>query len=204
MPISWMKARVGIPGVLLLCGLAAAAPDVLAQERVVQLNPAKTTIAFTLGDILHTVHGTFQLKQGSIRFDPNTGAAGGDVVVDANSGDSGSNKRDKRMKRDILQTDRYPDISFTPTQIVSGRVSAEGASQLQLKGIFRLRGADHEITVPVPVTINGDELRAQMHFVVPYVAWGLKNPSTLFLRVSDKVNIDINAAGRLTSATAQR
>jgi hypothetical protein len=43
-----------------------------------------------------------------------------------------------------------------------------------------------------------------MHFVVPYVAWGLKNPSTLFLRVSDKVNIDINAAGRLTSATAQR
>ena len=37
---------------------------------------------------------------------------------------------------------------------------------------------------------------AKIHFTIPYVKWGLKNPSTLFLRVSDKVDIDIAAYTR--------
>lgn len=190
--------------VTVLCGLLATGSSVFAQERVVVLDPEKTTIQFTLGDILHTVHGSFLLKQGSIHFDPTAASVGGTVVVDAASGNSGSNKRDKKMKREVLETDKFPDISFTLVQIVAGTVPSEGTSQVQLKGMFRLHGADHEITVPVPVTINGDQLTAQMHFVIPYVAWGLKNPSTLFLRVSDKVTIDINAAGHLSSANAAR
>jgi polyisoprenoid-binding protein YceI len=189
-----------VPAVLVLFAGLALASQLAAQERAVALDPGSTSIRFTLGDILHTVHGTFQLKQGSIRFDPSTGTAGGNVIVDAGSGDSGSVKRDKRMKRDILETDKYPDISFTPTQILAGKVLPEGDSQVQLRGIFRLHGADHEIVVPVPVKVHGDQLTAQMHFVIPYVAWGLKNPSTLFLRVSDKVTIDIMAVGRLAAS----
>jgi len=30
---------------------------------------------------------------------------------------------------------------------------------------------------------------------VPYIQWGLKNPSLLFLRVNDHVDIDLRAAG---------
>jgi polyisoprenoid-binding protein YceI len=188
---------------LAILSLLALPSSLAAQARMVAIDPAKTTVQFTLGDILHTVHGRFRLKQGSIVFDPSTGKASGTVVVDANSGDSGSSKRDKRMKRDILEADKYPDISFSPTEIVEGKVAPEGDSQVQLKGIFRLHGADHEIVIPVPVAIRGDQLTARMHFVIPYVAWGLKNPSTLFLRVSDKVNIDITATGRLAASAAQ-
>jgi hypothetical protein len=31
---------------------------------------------------------------------------------------------------------------------------------------------------------------------VPYVQWGMKNPSTLFLRVSNKVEISIHTVAR--------
>ena len=34
-----------------------------------------------------------------------------------------------------------------------------------------------------------------MHFTVPYQKWGMKNPSTLFLRVSDTVEIDLVGSG---------
>jgi len=196
------RIRRLVAGLAILSALALPF-SLAAQERMVALDPTKTTVQFTLGDILHTVHGRFQLKQGSIVFDPSTGKASGTVVVDANSGDSGSSKRDKRMKRDILEADKYPDISFSPTEIVEGKVAPQGNSQVQLRGIFRLHGADHEIVIPVPVAIQGDQLTARMHFVIQYVAWGLKNPSTLFLRVSDKVNIDITATGHLAASAAQ-
>jgi hypothetical protein len=32
---------------------------------------------------------------------------------------------------------------------------------------------------------------------VPYASWGMKNPSTLFLKVSESVDIDLTAAGTL-------
>jgi hypothetical protein len=64
-------------------------------------------------------------------------------------------------------------------------------------GIFNIHGVDHEITVPVDVDRSTDHWTATVHFTVPYAKWGMKNPSTLFLRVNDSVEIDLMAAGNV-------
>lgn len=155
------------------------------------LDPAASKIEFTLGDVLHTVHGTFRLQRGSVQFDPATGKASGELVVDAASGDSGSKARDRRMHADILESDRFPEITFHPTRI-EGNLNAQGPSPLSVTGIFRLHGADHELVVPATVEIHGNRITGVMRFQVPYVKWGLKNPSTFFLRVSSQVQIDLH------------
>jgi len=38
---------------------------------------------------------------------------------------------------------------------------------------------------------------------VPYAKWGMKNPSILFLRVGDSVDIQLHAAGSLTAVISQ-
>ena len=101
--------------VFLSIAMAAA-----AQDLALQLDPQRTTINFTLGDVLHTVRGTFQLKRGELRLDPASGKISGEIVVDT------------------------------------------------------------------------------LHFAVPYEKWGMKNPSTLFLRVSESVDIDLTVAGSVT------
>ena len=71
---------------------------------MLQLDPATTQVNFTLGDVLHTVHGTFKLKRGTVKFDPASGHASGLVVVDSTSGDSGSRARDHKMHTEILES----------------------------------------------------------------------------------------------------
>jgi len=174
----------------------AMAGTLPAQESVLVLDPAQTRVDFALGDILHTVHGTFKVKQGIIHVNPATGAAAGLVVVDATSGESGNGTRDRKMHKEILESLKYPEITITPVRIL-GQLSPRGASQVELKGLFKIHGTEHEITMKVAVQIEADTLTAATHFVVPYVQWGMKNPSTFILRVSDKVEIDIHATGRI-------
>jgi polyisoprenoid-binding protein YceI len=154
------------------------------------LDPAKTGIHFTLHDPLHTVHGTFQLKRGSIQFDPDSGKTSGEIVVDAVSGESGSGARDRRMHKDILQSMRFPDASFVPDR-VDGKLPAEGDAQMDVHGLLHLHGAGHELTLHFQVQRAGSEFIASTRFMIPYVEWGLKDPSSFLLKVQKAVEIDI-------------
>jgi hypothetical protein len=53
------------------------------------------------------------------------------------------------------------------------------------------------MTLTVPVQAKGNSLIARTHIVIPYVEWGLKNPSTFLLHVGDKVEVDITAVGHV-------
>ena len=183
---------------LTIFGALLTARGAEAQVRIVELEPARTQIQFTLKDVLHTVHGTFQLKSGEVRFDPTSGTADGAVIVDATSGNSGSNARDNKMHKEILESWRYPEISFLPRK-VTGAVSLQGAAQVQVQGIFRMHGSDHNLTLTIPIQTNGNQVSATTQFEVPYVAWGLQNPSTFILRVSNKVQISIAASGQVVA-----
>jgi polyisoprenoid-binding protein YceI len=168
-----------------------------AQNLAFTLDAKKTTINYTLGDVLHTVKGTFHLKQGSLLLDPASGKLTGEIIVDAKSGDSGSGMRDRKMHREVLESDRYPNITFRPERM-EGTVGSSGKSSVHVHGIFSIHGLDHEITVPAEVEMLPDHWTATLHFAVPYAKWGMKNPSTLFLKVSESVDIDLNAAGSVT------
>jgi len=168
-----------------------------AQEQSLQADPQHTTINFTLGDVLHTVHGSFQLKRGALRLDPASGKLAGEVVVDARSGVSGNGMRDRKMNREVLESDRYPEIAFRPDR-VDGTLAPQGKSVVRVHGMFHIHGSDHELTVPADVQLFPDHWTASIHFTVPYANWGMKNPSTLFLKVGESVDIDMNVAGNVS------
>ena len=182
-------------GVVVLLIISAS-----AQEQTFQIDPAQSTVKFTLGDVLHTVHGSFALKHGELQVQP-TGKLSGEIVVDATSGNSGSGMRDRKMNKEVLESARYPEIDFRPDRF-DGEVAAQGKSSVMVHGMFSIHGTAREVTVPAQVERDGDHWTANVHFTVPYAKWGMKNPSTLFLKVSDTVEIDLSAAGSVTTSTA--
>jgi polyisoprenoid-binding protein YceI len=142
-------------------------------------------------------NGTFRLARGIIRIDPATGSADGSVVVSVTSGDSGSQMRDSEMKDSILEVERYPQITFVP-QHAEGQRSGPSEFPAAIRGILTLHGEPHEITLNMMVQPSGDRFTATAHFAVPYVAWGLKNPSVLIFRCADTVYVDVKTQRQVT------
>jgi polyisoprenoid-binding protein YceI len=176
--------------------LAVAAP-LVASQYALTLNPESTKIHWTLSDVLHTVHGTFKLKSGEIDFDPKTGAASGQIVVDVVSGESGSEARDHRMHANVLESAKYPEAVFAPDRL-EGKLALPGTSDLKLHGTFRIHGEAHEMRMDVQAKVGDDRLSGTVRFDIPYVEWGMKDPSTFLLKVSKTVQMTIESEGKLT------
>jgi polyisoprenoid-binding protein YceI len=200
-PLRWIPICLAL--------LLAASPHAIsAQETVAKLDPANSTVNFTLGATLHTVHGTFKLKSGEIRVDPATGKASGSIIVDATSGESGDSSRDHKMHNEILESAKYPEIVFAPTQLIAQAghtlketLDEKGTTQVQANGIFRLHGQDHDITLDLAVQNDGNgHVQISSSFPIPYIKWGLKSPNTFILRVSDTVQLEIHASGQIVPA----
>ena len=177
-----------------------AAPQASSSELVLEIDPAQSKVRWTLNTTFHTVHGTFSIKRGTMRVDPATGKAGGEITVDAASGNSGNDGRDRKMHNEVLESSRFTDIVFRPDR-VEGTIVRQGISTVQVHGIFLLHGREHEMTVPAQAELSADHWTASSKFNVPFVDWGLKNPSSFFLKVNHAVEIELELKGSLKESS---
>jgi polyisoprenoid-binding protein YceI len=185
---------VAVAPILLLSACTAS-----AQHQTFNVDPSASRVAWTLGGNGHHVDGTFHVQSGSIDFDRTAHAISGSVIVAAGSGNSGEPSRDKKMNKDVLDVAHYSEITFVP-QKFDGTIAPTGDSTIQVSGIFTLHGTPHELTVPMQIHNEGASLTAKTKFVVPYVKWGLKDPSVFILKVAKEVEIDLTLAGKVNPA----
>jgi polyisoprenoid-binding protein YceI len=186
------KIRGIIAASVILCAQLAQAQS---RSLRVQFDPAQTEIHWNLSAGLHTIHGTFKLKSGELLCNPGAGVAEGEILVDATTGASGDAARDKQMQDEVLESNRYPGIFFHPTAIKGGFQDKEGTQELTAEGTFNIHGADHPLELPLKVQIAAGVLTATTRFTVPYVAWGMKNPSKFLHPVGKQVVIEVTAKG---------
>jgi len=183
----------------LLLGLVPVAEAQSPATKVtVHLDTEKTEIHWTLHTTLHTVQGSFRLKGGIMTFDPKSGAAQGEFLVDVGSGESGDKTRDEKMQSEVLESRKYPEAFFHPVK-VSGVLKPGGTANLTVEGTLNLHGADHPLTLQTTVQMNGSDAVATTHFIIPYAAWGMKDESRLLLRVDKEVSVDVMARGTVDS-----
>ena len=180
-------------GIAVLLGICVSCPSLAA---TLLLDPDVTTVEFSLGATLHTVRGTADLSRGEIQFDPDSGTVAGHIVIDATSASTGNESRDKKMHQKVLETGRFPEITFQP-QRLEGSFQSQGESTLRLHGIMTIHGSSHTIVIDVRIDVTGDQLTGTARFTLPYVAWGMKDPSAFLLRVKKEVDITMVLGGTL-------
>jgi len=190
----WIRANAFLA--LAALGALAGAQPAPSEPLTLRLDAKASAVRFTLDAFAHTIHGSFAVQGGAIQFDPATGAASGEVVLDATSGETGNGSRDSKMHSSVLESARFPEIVFTATR-VSGAFAREGSSQLQLGGSIALHGASHPVLLAVSAESHGGKVTATAPLTVPFVEWGLEDPSNFVLRIAKQVEVEIHAQGAL-------
>jgi polyisoprenoid-binding protein YceI len=173
-------------------------PSTLAQHQTFVVNTDASQVRIKLNTTHELVNGTFHVQSGSIVFDRTATTISGIVVVAAGSGNTGNGSRDKRMNKDILKADQYTTVSFAP-RTYQGIIPVSGDSTIQVSGAFTLLGTPHDITIPMQVHIDGTKAVVKAQFTVPYVQWGVKNPSFLIWKAENDVAIDIDLTGQISN-----
>ncbi len=168
-----------------------------SSEWVFEGDPEASSVTFELGATMHTVEGTAEVTGGSVRFDPAAGSASGRIEVSAESLETGNDGRDEDMHQKVLESERYPEIYFEAEEL-SGPFEPRGTSRVTLDGVFGIHGNEHPISLTFDVRAGGEALEASTEFRLPYVEWGMEDPSKFLLRVEKHVTVRIDAVGTLS------
>ncbi len=192
-----MNWKHSLPYLTLFALLAFSLPAANAQEHY-RLDPAASQVHFSLEATGHAVEGTFNISSGDITFNTSNGTLSGKIAVDAASGNSNNKSRDKKMNADQLKVSDFPLISFAPAKY-TGTLNATGDSTIQVEGSFTLIGQEHALSVPMTVHRDGNKCTATGTFAVPFISWGVKDPSIMFAKVGKEVKIEL----KLTGTTGQ-
>lgn len=175
------------------------APQLAADELQIELDPELTSISFRLQATMHSVHGSAAAVSGSMRLNTGDGAMAGTVTVDAATAETGSTKRDTKMHTKVLRSSTYPRIELVAGRL-EGDLALAGPSDVTLHVEMEILGQRHEIGIPLHIEIDGGRFTARAEFEVPYVEWGLEDPSTFVLRVAKVVQVTVLAKGSIAPA----
>lgn len=175
---------------------ALAAVSVRAEQHVLALDPQASKVSFTLKATGHEVEGVLALKSGRIVFDPTTGAASGEIAIDLLSASTGNKGRDQKMHDEVLESKKHPLAVFRAEKL-RGTVPASGTGEVTLDGTLSLHGSDHKVSLPAKIEVQNGRVKADTRFQIPYVEWGLEDPSVVMLRVAKEVTVRVRAEGTL-------
>ncbi len=175
---------------------AVLTSPILATERVMTLEPGNTTVSFHLGATGHDVEGRMHLTAGEIRFDTEQGTASGKVEIDLKPTETGNPKRDKTMHKKVFETERFPLVVFEPNRF-EGALPTSGSGEVEIFGTVAIHGSEHPLSMKAQFEIEGDQFEGTTTFAVPYVDWGLENPSMFVLRVAKNVDVTVKTNGSL-------
>lgn len=178
---------------LLFLSIGATTP---AQQLTVQIDPQTTEIHFKLGATMHTVKGDATVESGNFSIDTATQKLEGALVVPAAGLKTHNKDRDHNMYVDVLETEKFPNIVLK-LERYEGTLAREGVSQVTLHATMQIHGVEKPLQFPTEVKIDGKTFTAKGDFDVPYVEWGMRDPSNFVLRVSKKVQVRLFVSGQL-------
>jgi polyisoprenoid-binding protein YceI len=177
---------------------AAVSPATIVAQIVSDESEARFIIDEVLNDAPKTVIGTTSQVAGELAVDSSDPANSqvGIIQVNARTLTTDSEFRNRAIKNQILQTDQYEFITFTPKQIVGLPASgAVGQSYtFQIVGDLTIRDVTKQVTFDVTATpASESRLEGMAQTTIRYADYGISIPQVRQVAsVAEQVRLEID------------
>ena len=115
------------------------------------------------------------------------------LVVEVSTLKSDRDMRDNFLRRNILQTSQYPQVTFVPTQVsgLSTSLPQSGNFTFQLTGDLTIRDVTKQVTWDVSGEIQGGQITAQASTSFTFEDFNLTQPKVpVVLSVEDHITLE--------------
>jgi polyisoprenoid-binding protein YceI len=148
--------------------------------------------------------GTTSAVTGSIALDDHGQVLPSDsrMTIDLRALHSDSDRRDNYVRRNTLETERYPMVVFIPTAVrgLPVPVPQSGTVSLTLLGDLTVRDVTRPVTWDATATVEGDEVCVQAHTALRFADFGLTMPRVAsVLSVEDSIRLEVDLLLRRTA-----
>jgi polyisoprenoid-binding protein YceI len=141
--------------------------------------------------------GSTRAIDGGIALDAQGRVLPGDsrFTVDLRTLRSDESRRDSYIRRNTLETDRYPTVVFVPTEIRGLRLPLPptGTASFELVGDLTVRDATRRTTWSASATFSGDDVSVRAAAAFRFEDVGLRIPRVaVVLSVEDEIRLEAN------------
>jgi polyisoprenoid-binding protein YceI len=179
---------------------ATSAP--VAAAAVFQIVPAESEARFKINEVLRgepkLVIGVTSGVTGQLTVDPANPAATqvGEITVDASSLATDENMRNRAIRSFILDTGRFPNVKFTPTELTGLPATAAVGQVLAFKiaGDLTIRDITKPVVWDVTVTPESEtRIKGLATVTIPLADFNLSIPDVPFVaNVDDAVVLELD------------
>jgi polyisoprenoid-binding protein YceI len=156
-----------------------------------------------------TFEGKTNKMEGVLTLDP---GAVGDTIrvhleVDLASLDTGIGKRNQLMKRDHLETDKYPKAVFEGATVIGpsgGKVEAGKTTTFEIEGTFTIHGVSRRLRCKADAGFTkeggADAITFTASFPVALPDYKIRRPEFLFLKLAEVQDVHVTGVAVATPA----
>lgn len=113
-----------------------------------------------------------------------------EVQIDARTITTGIGMRDGQMRRDFLETDRFPFITFRGSVAPADRIGALPFRAI-MRGLLTIKQTSREVEIPVRVTALRDTYLAEGQVTIKMSDYRIPIPRFLIFVAEDPVTITL-------------
>ncbi len=111
--------------------------------------------------------------------------------VDLNTLDTGIGLRNRHMRENYLECERFPKATFEG-KITTVTVLAPEHFRVTTKGQFYCHGVVREREITGEIFVNGDQLRIKSTFPVKLSDHQIKIPSIMFYKIDETMQVEVD------------
>ncbi len=183
--------------IILLAAVTIGVSSLTARELQVD-KAAKNHVKFTSDAKIESFSGVTDRIDGYVIWSgndlkPDVSLAGSKVYfeVELNGLDTGIGMRNRHMRENFLETDKYPYAHYTG-EIVRVDTASGGAFDITTSGKLFIHGKEQAVTLKVQVSPQGNEYLVHSSFEVKLPDYDIKVPTLMFLKISETIGLELD------------